>query len=149
MNKLNIVKKLNILIYILFSILCVFEISKIIYYSSHRPLASADIRYLLGTIEMLVLFTVFFVFAMQYAKSGKFRKTTFILLVICLVLSVLKINQVVNNFTQLFFSTEFYEPAFVDKFTSLFELCYLIAFDIIFIAFFIYLIKIKHFKKLS
>lgn len=149
MNKLNIVKKLNILIYILFSILCIFEIAKIIYYASHRPLVSADIRYLLGTIEMLVLFTVFFIFAMLYAKSGKFRKTTLILLVVCLLLSVLKINQVVNNFTQLFFATEFYKPVFVDKFTSLFELCYLLAFDLIFIAFFIYLIKVKHFKKLS
>ena len=101
MNKLNIVKKLNILIYILFSILCIFEIAKIIYYASHRPLASADIRYLLGTIEMLVLFTVFFIFAMLYAKSGKFRKTTLILLVVCLLLSVLKINQVVLRFNFL------------------------------------------------
>lgn len=149
MNKLNVVKKLNILIYTFFSILCLFEISKVVYYASHRPLTSVDIRYLAGTIEMLFLFTVFFVFAMLYAKSGKFRKTTFVLLIICLALCLLKIGQVSNNFSQLFFSTETYNPVFIDKFTSLFEFCYLIAFDIFFIAFFIYLVKIKYFKKLS
>ncbi|MBQ7288065.1 MAG: hypothetical protein IJW73_09925 [Candidatus Gastranaerophilales bacterium] len=149
MNKLNIVKKLNILIYTLFAFLCIFEIAKIVYYGTHRPLIKADWNYLAGTIEMFVLFTTFFVFTMIYIKSGKFRKTSFVLLIVCLILCVLKIGQVINNFNQLFFPTEYWQPPFVDKFTSLFELCYLLSFDIIFIGFFVYLLKIKYYKKSS
>jgi len=143
MNKLNKIQKLNILIYLLLITFCIFQIAKVIFYSTNRPLYSADYQCISSSISMLAMFTIFFVFSMIFFKTGKFRKTTFVMFIVWIVLFSQIIYQKAVDFSHLFFKTENFIPSFADKFTSLFELCNIALLAIALTAFFIYLIKIK------
>lgn len=145
----NRYKLFNIIFFIAWIILFLFEIIKICIYSSHRELYSDDYLLLSVSFEYLILFSLWFVFASMFEHKGKFRKTSIIFFSICSICSLGYINRKFQYFKLLFFPKGDYIPVFMDQFTTLFEVCWVGVFAIIFTTYFIILLCKKHFKKSS
>lgn len=148
MKKLNVYQIFNIICLCMAIVLSSFEIIKIIIYSTHRPLTNLDYGNINGSLVLLAMFIAFFVFWFLYNRKTKFRKTTFTMLVICMAFVVVKVYSKVKSFSALYFPTDVYIPPFIDRFTSLFELCFVSLFAIYLIFVFVFTLKKKHFNKL-
>lgn len=145
-NRYNI---FNICFFIFWNILILFEIVKMCIWLSHRPFQQTDLSILIALLERVCVFSLWFVFVIKFEKQQKFRIPTIALFLVCSIILIGFIYAKAMGFSHLFFTTENYTPPFIDKFTSLFELCYMIIFAISFISYFITLLCKKHFKKLS
>lgn len=147
MKKLNKYQLLNIIIFVAYTILFIFETCKVCYWGSHRELCQVDYVYIATSIEFFVCFLLLFIFSWYYEKENRFRKTSLIFFCICSIITPFRVAQKVSDFKQLFIATDYYTPVFVDKFTTLFELCYISIFVLLIFSYFIYLLKNKHFNK--
>lgn len=139
----------NILFFVALTIRIIFEVIKICIWGSGRPLERLDYFEIVGAGEQLLFFVLWFAFANKYEKNGSFRKTTIVFFTFCSVVSLGNIYTKTQAFSRLFFPTEYYTPVPFDQFSTLFELCYVSIFALVFIAYFIILICKKHFKKSS
>jgi len=148
MKSFNKYQILNIVLFIFAVLMVCFELSKNIYYASVRPLSSADYRDIASLVEHLLLYCSLFIFWTIYNKTGKCRKLSFAFLLICVIVSFIKVYSETNTFLVLFFPTEIYNPVFIDKFTSLFELCYTSIFALSLLVSLFVLVKKKYFKKI-
>ena len=145
-------KKVKIFIIVLFvayAVFTLFQIGKIIYYSGHRELTSIDYQEIIGTLLRFCFCLLWFIFAMHYHSKGKHRVLSIVCYSFCSLLFCLEIYSKIKLFNQLFIGTEYWTPPFIDKFTSLFELCYIIIFAVAFVSAFIYLLRRNYFSKLS
>ncbi len=149
MKNAKFYKWFNISLFVFWLFLFVFEIVKVCIWGSHRQLVSSDYQLIAGGGEQVLLFGIWLIFSLLYETKGKFRKTTFTFYIIWSLLFCQLIYQKAEIFSRLFFATEYYTPVFIDKFTSLFELCYVCIFTVVFIGYFVFLLCKKHFKKLS
>lgn len=149
MKKLNIYQIFNIICLCMAVVLSSFEIVKIITYSTHRPLTNLDYSNINGSLVLIAMSIVLFVFWCLYNRKTKFRKTTFAMLIACMIFVVVKVYSKIKTFSVLYFPTDFYTPPFIDKFTSLFELCFVSLFAIYLIFVFVFTLRKKHFKRLS
>lgn len=149
MKKSNIYQIFNIFCLCMAIVLSSFEIIKIIIYSTHRPLTNLDYGNINGSLVLLAIFITLFAFWSLYNRKAKFRKTTFAMLIICMVFVVVKVYSKIKSFSTLYFPTDVYIPPFIDKFTSLFELCFVSLFAIYLIFVFVFSLKRRHFKELS
>ena len=147
--KTNQIKIFNIVLFVAYILFSAFQLGKFGYYASHRELIQSDIAAIVGIVESLTIFIVWFIFAMIFNSKKKFRIVSLVMFAVCSVLVLAQIYSKIKSFGQLFFPTDDYTPPFIDKFTSLFELCFIIVFALSFIAYFVVLIKRKHFQKSS
>ena len=149
MKKMNIYQIFNIICLCMAVVLSVFEIVKIIIYSTHRPLTNLDYGNINGSLVLIAMSVALFVFWCLYNNKSRFRKTAFGMLIVCMVFVLVKVYSKIKTFSVLYFPTEVYTPPFIDKFTSLFELCFVSLFAIYLIFVFIFTLKKKHFRRLS
>lgn len=147
MSKLKKYQVLNVLFFVLYTFLFLFEITKVCIYASHRQLWAEDYRLIYNAIMYFALFLALFVLSLIYHKTSKCRIAVFIFHIIAVIICVGRIYRNAITFSQLFFPTIDYVPPFIDKFTSLFELIYILVFSIMFISYFVYLLRSKYFKK--
>lgn len=145
----NRYKTIDIIFCIAWLFLVVFEVVKVCIWGSHRPLAASDIVILTGGGEQVLIFVLWLIFALKYETNGRFRKTTIIFFIICSAISIGYIYSKIHSFKLLFFPSEYYNPVFIDQFTTLFELCWVSLFAITFTTYFVILLCKKHFKELS
>ncbi len=140
-------KILNIILFCLYTILFVFEITKVCIWVSHRPINNNDISEIGGAIECFLVFILWFIFSMLYECKGKFRKTSFAFFIVFSIFCFCIIYSKATRLPYLYFGNENYTPPFIDKFTSMFELCFICVFTLLFVSYFIFLLCKKHFKK--
>jgi len=146
----NRFKVFNIILFCAWVLLYVFELIKLCIWVSHRPLETTDIsNIIVGGLERVLLFLVWFVFSIKYETNQKFKKTTIVFFSLCSLLCVGFIYSKAVTFSQLFLGNEYYTPPFIDKFTSLFELLYITIYSLCFISYFVVLICKKHFIKME
>lgn len=149
MKKFNRYQIFNIIILVLAIILSIVELVKIYIWSTHRHLEIGDFSLISGCFTWLILFVTWFIFATRFEHSGKFRKTSFSLLVCSVFCAVIRIYQKAIAFKSLFFESEIYSPPFIDRFTSLFELILILVLAVLLVVYFVCCLIKKHFKRLS
>lgn len=149
MKKFNKYLIFNIVIFVLATLLSVVEFVKICIWSTHRPLEMGDFSLMSGCVFWLTLFIFWFIFSIKFEHSGKFRKTSLVLLVCSMFCAMIRIYQKVVAFKSLFFESEIYSPPFIDRFTSLSELILILLLAVLLTIYFTYCLIKKHFKKLS
>ena len=143
----NRYKIFNLIFFITWIFIFLFVIIKMCVWASKRPFIRADYITLSMNCEQLIVFICWFVFSQIYEKNGRFRKTSLVFYIfwsIC-CLGIIRLKAI--DFSRQFFATATYTPPFIDKFTSLFELCYVCLFSLLFISYFIFLLCKKHFLK--
>lgn len=147
LKKLNKFQIINIVVFAIYCLLFICEIGKVCVWASHRELCEVDYVCLANSFEIFVIYMLLFIFSFIFEKNGKFRVTSIVFYSICSLIAPFRIAQKISDFKQLFFATEYYTPVFIDKFTTLFELCVISIFTLLLVSYFMYLIHKRHFKK--
>lgn len=147
MKRLNKYQIFNIVMLSAYTLLFLFEIIKFCIYSSHRELSFIDYRAIGSSVIFFLLILSLFVVGFIYNKVKKCRIVYFVFFAVMILLCIGKVFSTFNNFLILFFPTDTYSPPFIDKFTSLFEFCYMSVYATFLIVLFVIFVCKKHFKK--
>jgi len=136
----------NIIALVLGIFICIFGLSKIVYYSSHRPLGVVDYREINNYLFCFIPIILLFISATIYHKKRKLRILTIILYCVNILIFVLYSRYYILQAIQVF-TSELWLPNNVDYFTSLFESIFGSLFSLYLISTFIYMIATKYFKR--
>lgn len=136
----------NIVALVLGAFICIFGLSKIAYYSSHRPLGIYDYLEINDYSLCLLSVILLFISATIYHKKRKLRILTIVLYCANILIFVLYSRYYILQAIQVF-TSELWLPNNVDYFTSLFESIFGSLFSLYLISTFIYMIATKYFKR--
>lgn len=137
---------INILTFILASIMLIFGLCKIGVYASHRDLYSVDYNALTNYFSAFVLFIGLFIFSFIYFKKNKCKVWEIIFYCLCFIVVLGYCKTYITQMIQVY-TDDLWLPNTTDYITSTFESIFGVCFMIYLTTTFIYKIVKNYYKR--